>query len=67
MEQHSHSGFDIQKVAENIQFFQVIRIEDDHLDYQACSVVGELYDQFIITKNFEAGNKKNTDIGLKSD
>ncbi|MEM1379645.1 MAG: metallophosphoesterase family protein [Pseudomonadota bacterium] len=45
--------------AENTQFFQVITIDDDKLIYEARTATGELYDDFVMTKN-RRGQKKIT-------
>ena len=36
---------------------QVINIENDTLTYVAYTVLGEEYDRFTITKDFESGKK----------
>lgn len=57
---YSLDGYRLDKSAEQTQFFQVITIEDDTLTYEAYTVLGEKYDSFVITKDFETGEKALT-------
>lgn len=54
---YSTDGYKNDKTAEQTQFFQVIDIEDNTLSYTAYTVLGEVYDRAVITKNFITGKK----------
>ena len=50
-------GYKSDKLGEQTQFFQVIRVENDKLIYSAYTTLGNLYDKAIITKDFSTGLK----------
>ena len=50
-------GYQLDKLGQYVQFFQVITIDQDKLTYVAYTATGEEYDRFEILKNFETGNK----------
>jgi predicted phosphodiesterase len=50
-------GYQIDKSGKQTQFFQVINIFDDQLNYVAYTALGEEYDRFTIRKNFESNQK----------
>lgn len=45
---------------ENTQFFQVVSIDGDQLNYKAYTTTGQLYDEATITKDLKSGQKKIT-------
>lgn len=57
MKEYARDGYERDKAAEQIQFYQVITIENETLTYVAYTVLGEEYDRAVITKNFETGKK----------
>lgn len=57
LKSYSSQGYEADKTAEQIQFYQVITIKDNKLIYQAYTTLGEEYDKAIITKDFETGKK----------
>ena len=58
MKLYTEDGYESDKTAEQIQFYQVITIEGNTLTYVAYTVLGEEYDRAVITKNFESGKKQ---------
>lgn len=56
---YADTGVQLQRKAENTQFFQIITIEDDTLTYEARTALNNLYDDFIMTKD-ESGHKTIT-------
>ena len=54
---YSTDGYKNDKTAEQTQFFQVIDIEGNTLSYTAYTVLGEIYDRAVITKDFITGKK----------
>ena len=50
-------GYESDKLGEQIQFFQVISVENNKLIYNAYTTLGILYDKAIITKDFSTGRK----------
>ena len=58
LENYASAGYSPDRIAENTQFFQVIDIADNRLTYSAYTATGELYDQAIIEKDLETGEKK---------
>ena len=58
MKSYSSDGYQPDKAAEQIQFFQVITIEDNKLTYIAYTALGEEYDRAVITKDFKTGKKE---------
>jgi 3',5'-cyclic AMP phosphodiesterase CpdA len=57
LKSYASQGYRPIKTAEQKQFFQVINIEGDKLTYTAYTADGEVYDQAVITKDFETGKK----------
>ena len=55
---YSKQGYQLDKSAEQTQFFQVITVNEDKLTYVAYNALGEEYDRAIITKDFDTGQKK---------
>lgn len=51
-------NYQLDKSGQQIQFYQVITIEQNKLTYIAYTATGEEYDSFEIIKNFETGKKK---------
>lgn len=58
MKAYSAQGYQLDKAAEQTQFFQVITVEEDELIYVAYTALGEEYDKLVIRKNFTSGRKK---------
>ncbi len=58
-DQYAPSGVRLDRFAEGAQFFQVIEINGDTLDYRAYAATGDLYDSFIMKKN-PTGTKRVT-------
>lgn len=58
MKTYMTEGYQLEKTAEQIQFFQVITINDDTLEYVAYTALGDEYDRVVISKNFKNGRKK---------
>lgn len=58
MKTYMTEGYQLDKTAEQIQFFQVITINDDTLEYVAYTALGDEYDRVVISKNFKNGRKK---------
>ena len=54
---YENEGYQLDQAANQKQFFQVITMENDTLTYVAYTVLGEEYDRFTITKDFESGKK----------
>ncbi len=54
-------GVNLERKAENTQFFQVINVESDQLTYHAYTATGKLYDGFQIRKN-QDGSKEVLNI-----
>lgn len=55
---YSKQGYQLDKSAEQTQFFQVITVNEDKLTYVAYNALGEEYDRAVITKDFDTGQKK---------
>ena len=51
------NGYELDKAAQFIQFFQVITIDENKLTYVAYTATGKEYDRVVITKD-RARNKK---------
>ena len=49
--------YEVDILAENTQFFQVISIENEKLTYIAYTALGDEYDKAVITKDFNSGEK----------
>ncbi|NAS13033.1 purple acid phosphatase family protein [Poritiphilus flavus] len=58
MKAYKKQGYQLDKSAEQKQFFQVITIQDNTLTYVAYTVLGEEYDKAVITKDFRTGKKE---------
>ena len=58
IESYSKQGYELDNSAEQIQFFQVIEIDENRLIYVAYTAIGEEYDRFVITKDFDTGKKE---------
>ncbi|KXX69367.1 metallophosphoesterase family protein [Flammeovirga sp. SJP92] len=58
MKEYTADGYQLDQSGEQIQFYQVIKIDGDQLTYVAYTAVGEEYDRAVITKNFKTGKKK---------
>jgi hypothetical protein len=58
-DQYAPSGVRLDKFAEGAQFFQVLDINGDTLDYRAYAATGDLYDSFIMRKGTD-GTKRVT-------
>lgn len=56
---YSPYGVQLERMAENTQFFQVVAIDGNQLSYKAYTATGKLYDCFIITKDGD-GTKRLT-------
>lgn len=54
-------GVELDRMAENTQFFQVIDVDGRELHYKAYTATGELYDAFKLRKD-AAGEKTLTDL-----
>ncbi len=60
MEGYSKQGYELDKAAEQTQFYQVISIENNTLTYVAYTALGEEHDRAVITKDFMTGKKTLT-------
>ena len=58
MKLYSAQNYQLDKAAEQTQFYQVITIEGNKLTYVAYTTLGEEYDRAVIKKNFKTGKKK---------
>ena len=58
LKSYASDGYQLDKSAEQTQFYQVITVEEDKLTYVAYTALGEVYDQAVISKNFKTGKKK---------
>jgi len=54
---YKSQGYQSDKTAEQTQFFQVITIEENTLEYIGYTVLGDEYDRATITKDFTTGKK----------
>ena len=59
--EYAPSGIRLDRFGEGAQFFQVIEIDGDKIDYRAYAATGDLYDSFIMTKS--AGGAKIVTAG----
>ena len=57
LQSYENRGYRPDKSTAGIQFFQVISIEDDTLEYVAYTALGEEYDRCVITKDFKTNKK----------
>jgi len=55
---YKKEGYQLNKSAEQTQFYQVITVDGNKLTYVAYTAVGEEYDRAVITKDFKTGRKK---------
>lgn len=55
---YSSEGYEVDITAEQIQFFQVIKVDGNTLTYIAYTTTGEEYDRAVITKDFQTGIKQ---------
>lgn len=60
---YNKEGYQLDKSAQFIQFYQVITIDQNELTYVAYTSTGKEYDRAVISKNFTTG-KKNCPIKL---
>jgi 3',5'-cyclic AMP phosphodiesterase CpdA len=58
-DQYAPSGVRLDKFGEGAQFFQVLEINGNTLDYRAYAATGDLYDSFVVVKD-ESGSKRVT-------
>ncbi|MEM1002374.1 MAG: fibronectin type III domain-containing protein [Bacteroidota bacterium] len=58
MEAYKAQNYELNKAAEQTQFYQVITIEDNTLTYVAYTTLGQEYDRAEIQKDFETGKKQ---------
>mgnify|MGYP001480473509 CR=1 FL=1 len=58
IKRYSKEGYQLDKSAEQTQFFQVITIENNKLIYVAYNALGEEYDRAVIIKDFDSGEKE---------
>ena len=61
MKLYTAQNYQLDKAAEQTQFYQVITVEDDKLTYVAYTTLGEEYDRAVIQKDFKTGKKKLVD------
>ena len=57
MKNYEADGYKSDKVGEQTQFFQVIKVDKKTLTYTAYTATGNEYDKAIITKDFNTGLK----------
>lgn len=57
MNSYKEQNYKLDTSAEQIQFFQVIKIDTNKLTYIAYTALGEEYDRVVIKKNFKTGKK----------
>lgn len=50
-------GLETIRNGEHTQFFQVISVDGNNINYKAYTTTGDLYDEAIITKDFKTGKK----------
>lgn len=62
IENYQADGYQVDKLGEQTQFFQVISVENDKLIYSAYTTLGSLYDKAVITKEFSTGLKTISNI-----
>jgi 3',5'-cyclic AMP phosphodiesterase CpdA len=63
-DEYAPSGVRLDRFAEGTQFFQVIDVNGDTIDYRAYAADGQLYDSFLMTKS--ADGSKRVTAGEKS-
>jgi 3',5'-cyclic AMP phosphodiesterase CpdA len=57
MNAYLEDGYQTDQLAQNTQFFQVITIEENTLNYTAFDVLGQEHDRFTITKDFQTNKR----------
>ena len=57
LEEYAVEGYQRDHQGENIQFYQVINIENDTLTYVAYTTLGKEYDRAVIKKDHSSGKK----------
>ena len=57
MKNYELDGYKSDKVGEQTQFFQVIKVDKQKLTYTAYTATGNEFDKAIITKDFNTGLK----------
>ena len=55
---YAAQGYQLDKAGEQTQFFQVITVEENRLNYTAYTATGEVYDSILLQKDFTKGTKK---------
>ena len=58
LESYASSGYKMDTLAEQKQFFQVIEVDGNRLTYKAYTADGQLHDQAVLTKDSETGIKQ---------
>lgn len=58
MKTYLAEGYQLDKAAEQTQFFQVITVKDQTLTYVAYTALGEEYDRAVIIKDFKTNTKE---------
>tara|TARA_A200000159_G_scaffold78140_1_gene72381 strand:- start:1666 stop:2967 length:1302 start_codon:yes stop_codon:yes gene_type:complete len=61
IETYSKEGYQLDKSAEQTQFFQVITVDENKLTYVAYTALGKEYDRAVIKKDFDTGIKNFSD------
>ncbi|MDA9602222.1 hypothetical protein N9S18_00025 [Flavobacteriaceae bacterium] len=61
IETYSKEGYQLDKSAEQTQFFQVITVDKNKLTYVAYTALGKEYDRTVIKKDFDTGIKSFSD------
>ena len=61
IETYSKEGYQLDKSAEQTQFFQVITVDENKLTYVAYTALGKEYDRAVIKKDFDTGIKSFSD------
>jgi 3',5'-cyclic AMP phosphodiesterase CpdA len=54
---YADTGVELKRFAENTQFFQIIEIDGERLTYKAYTALGDVYDEFVMTKD-DKGRKQ---------
>lgn len=58
MEAYSVDGYQRDMIGEQIQFYQVITVDNETLSYVAYTALGDEYDRAVIKKDFKTGKKQ---------
>jgi predicted phosphodiesterase len=58
MKAYAAQNYQLDRAAEQTQFYQVLTIEDNTLTYTAYTALGEAYDLMVIEKDFATGKKQ---------